>query len=356
MSQTAVFRMERIGLVMEPDPSIPEEVEGTLNPAVARGPDGALYIFPRIVGKGNHSRIGIGRIRFDDAGDPTGVERLGYALEPAEPYELRPSEGTGGCEDPRVTFIEPLGLYAMTYSAWGPNGPRVALAISEDLFQWRRLGITDFDTSSDTLYGVEFDEYHNKDAALFPRAVTAPDGTESLAMIHRPVYTEDDVPHGVADLRPSMWISYTPLEAVRGETRALTRWGQNRVLIDPEYPWEELRIGGGTQPVLTPLGWVLVYHGASGTIPLDPSVPKQVRYCAGVLVLDEHDLSRVLYRSAMPVLEPETPEEMEGMVNDVVFPEGADLREDGSIDVYYGMADSRIGAARLWLPERLPPG
>ncbi|MBA2364171.1 MAG: glycosidase [Chloroflexia bacterium] len=356
MSQTAVFRMERIGLVMEPDPSIPEEMEGTLNPAIARDPDGTLYMFPRIVGKKNYSRVGIARVRFDDAGAPVGVERLGYALEPEEDYELRPEEKTGGCEDPRVTFIEPLGLYAMTYSAWGPHGPRIAVAISEDLMQWRRLGIVDFDMATDLLYGVEFDEYHNKDAAIFPRAVTAPDGTESLAMIHRPVYTEDDVPHGVADLRPSMWISYLPLEAVRSDIVELTRWGQSSVLIDPEYPWEELRIGGGTQPVLTPLGWVLVYHGASGTIPLDPSVPKQVRYSAGVLVLDEHDLSRVLYRSAMPVLEPETPDETEGMVNDVVFPEGSDLREDGTIDVYYGMADSRIGAARLWLPENLPPG
>jgi len=41
-----------------------------------------------------------------------------------------------------------------------------------------------------------------------------------------------------------------------------------------------------------------------------------------------------------------------------VFPTGADRRIDidrpGRIDVYYGMADSRIGVARLDVPDTLP--
>jgi predicted GH43/DUF377 family glycosyl hydrolase len=44
----------------------------------------------------------------------------------------------------------------------------------------------------------------------------------------------------------------------------------------------------------------------------------------------------------------------------VVFPTGIDRRDDlgkpERFDVYYGMADSRIGVARLDLPEVLPPG
>lgn len=358
MSQTttAPFELERLGIVMEPDPAIPEEAEGTLNPGAARGRDGHLYLFPRTVGRNNYSRIGIARVLFDDAGNPTGVERLGYALEPSEPYELRPREGTGGCEDPRVTYVEPLDTYVMCYAAWGPHGPRVAIAVSDDLMDWRRLGVADFEPDRDPLYGVEFDEYHNKDATFFPRAVTAPDGRAALAMMHRPVYTEEDIPRGVDDLRPSMWISYCPLEAAQHDERALTHMRMHHVLIDPEHPWEALRIGGGTQPVLTPLGWLVVYHGASGFIPTDPALPKQVHYCAGALVLDEHDPLRVLYRSENPTLCPETPEETQGVVNDVVFPEGADDRGDGRVDIYYGMADTRIGAARLHVPEQLPAG
>ena len=92
---------------MEPEPGNPNEVEGVLNPAAARGPDGELYLFPRLVAKGNYSRIGIARVRFNDAGDPIGVERIGIALEPEADYERRP-DGGGGCEDPRVTYVEPL--------------------------------------------------------------------------------------------------------------------------------------------------------------------------------------------------------------------------------------------------------
>ena len=99
------FRLKRIGMIMEPEPGNPQEVEGVLNPAAARGPDGQLYLFPRLVAEGNYSRIGIARVRFDEAGDPTGVERLGIALEPEAEYERR-SDGGGGCEDPRVTFVD----------------------------------------------------------------------------------------------------------------------------------------------------------------------------------------------------------------------------------------------------------
>src|ERR1035438_7623726 len=69
------FELQRLGLVMEPEPGNSQEVEGVLNPAAARGPDGNLYLFPRLVAQGNYSRIGIARVRFNAAGDPVGVER-----------------------------------------------------------------------------------------------------------------------------------------------------------------------------------------------------------------------------------------------------------------------------------------
>ena len=44
-----------------------------------------------------------------------------------------------------------------------------------------------------------------------------------------------------------------------------------------------------------------------------------------------------------------------GQIANVVFPTGIDRRDDlgmpDRLDVYYGMADSRIGVARLDLPE-----
>jgi predicted GH43/DUF377 family glycosyl hydrolase len=45
-------------------------------------------------------------------------------------------------------------------------------------------------------------------------------------------------------------------------------------------------------------------------------------------------------------------------VDGVVFPTGIDRRDDlrrpDRFDVYYGMADDRIGVARMIVPEHLP--
>lgn len=355
--QVAPYTLERIGVIMAPDPSIPEESEGVLNPAVARGRDGELYLLPRIVGPNNYSRVGLARVLFDDAGEPRDVERLGYVLEPEMEYELRPEQGDGGCEDPRVTYVEPLDLYVMAYAAHGPRGPRVALAVSEDLRSWDRLGVADFEPDVDPLYGVEFDELHNKDAAFFPTTLRAPNGEPSLVLMHRPVYSEADLPENVDDHRPSIWISYCALEPARRDPTNLTRLRMHHVLIDPEHDWDAIRLGGGTEPVLTPHGWFTIYHGATGSLSEGEGPHrKSMVYSAGALLLDRDDPLKVLYRSPQPIMAPETPEETAGIVANVIFPTGIDEREGGRYDVYYGMADERIGVAKLQLPDRSPAG
>ncbi len=158
----AGFQLRRLGLIMEPEPGNPLEVEGVLNPAGVRGPNGQFYLFPRLVARDNYSRIGIARVKFNDAGDPASVERLGIALEPEADYERRP--GGGGCEDPRITFVKRFQRYVMTYTALSPIGPRIALAVSEDLFHWRRLGLATFAPYR----GIDFVNVDNKDASLFP--------------------------------------------------------------------------------------------------------------------------------------------------------------------------------------------
>ena len=85
------FNMKRLDLIVEPEPGNAYEVGGILNPAAARGPDGELYLFPRIVAENNYSRIGILKVLFDDRGEPCGVERMGIALEPEMDYEMRPN-------------------------------------------------------------------------------------------------------------------------------------------------------------------------------------------------------------------------------------------------------------------------
>ena len=351
------FEMERIGVVMRPDPENPREAWGVLNPGGTRGPDGDYYLFPRSVAEGNYSRIGRARVIFDAAGNPASAERLGYALEPHEPYEVTMRLG-GGVEDPRVTYLHPLRLYVMTYTAYTPHHPRIALAVSRDLVEWTRLGPLHFATGDD-----EFDlnECGNKDGLIFPDVVHDPRGRPSMAIIHRPTYAMRHhhlgarvvLPPAGAEHLENIWISYAPLEHAHADIRRLTHVCEHRVLMAPLADWESLKIGGGAPPVRLPYGWLLLYHGVSGW-QAPEGEGKRVRYCAGAAVLDLNDPTNVLYRSPRPVLEPLLPEEMQGIVPSVVFPTATDLRDEGRLDVYYGGADSVVGAARLTIPAELP--
>ena len=354
------FKLQRLGMIMEPEPGNPHEVGGVLNPGAVRGPDGGLYLFPRLVASGNYSRIGIARVRFDGAGDPSGVERLGIALEPEAGYELRP--GGGGCEDPRVTLVEPLKRYIMTYTEFSPLGPRIAMAESEDLFHWKRLGLATYAH----WHGIELGNVDDKDASLFPVAIPDSTGKLELGMLHRPLFAgtmpKETARHpGMRDVdldRESIWISYCPPAL---KSRAPDRLGQftsHHRLATPVSPWERLKIGAGTPPILTKHGWLIVYHGVSELAVAGGGHP--LCYSAGVMVLSKQHPRLIRYRSIQPVLTPMLPEERDGAVANVVFPTGIDRRDDlgtpDRCDVYYGMADNRIGVARLDLPERLPAG
>lgn len=316
------YALERIGVVMEPDPNDPQEAWGVLNPASARGADGDLYLFPRLVAQGNYSRVGRTRVVFGND-VPLSVERLGIALEPEEEWEAR------GVEDPRITFINRLGLYLMTYTAFGPEGPRVAIAASTDLEQWERYGLVEF--------GGGLDSYDNKDAAFFPEPVATPDGRSAYALLHRPANEQ----------RPGIWISFAPADEVERDPRKIVQVEDHRRVAAPQEPWEELKIGAGPPPVRTDEGWLLVHHGVSGRLEDGVELQPAVRYCAGAMMLDLKEVWQVVSRTREPLLEPETGPERQGIVPNVVFPTALDERGDGSADVFYGMADSRIGAARL---------
>lgn len=345
--------------MMEPLPGEANELEGVLNPAAARGRDGQLYLFPRLVGKGNYSRIGIARVLFDKSGDPVGVERMGIALEPEADYELRP-DGQGGCEDPRVTYVEALQHYVMTYTAFTPRGPRIAIARSNDLFNWERVGLAKFHDYK----GTSFDGIDDKDSSVFPTFVSDPDGQPSIALLHRPLFpgsrpeekVESSTPEPQNPDHESIWISYWHMDA-KSRLPKGNRFVANRRLARPEAAWEQLKIGGGAPPVPCRHGWLLVYHGVHEK---DGSTPEKRKLCysAGVMVLAKDHPHRILYRSPEPVLTPETPQELTGMVDGVVFPTGVDRRDDigrpDRFDVYYGMADDRIGVGRLTVPEMLP--
>jgi predicted GH43/DUF377 family glycosyl hydrolase len=347
---TVPYRLTRLGVVMTPNPGEPLEELGVLNPASGRDPDGRLYLLPRIVASGNVSRVGLAEVVVEN-GVPVGVERRGVVLAPDEGWER--GANNAGVEDPRTTWVPSLGLHVMTYVAYGPLGPRLALAVSSDLTSWRRLGPVQFGYQPDL--DTDLNLFPNKDAVFFPEPVPDPDGRPSYAMLHRPMWDLGwfrpgetvHLPAGVTDERPGIWISYVPADEGVADVGALTRPRGHRCVAMSQYDFEELKIGAGPPPLRVEEGWLLIHHGVSGHIPPGfGGTGVNAAYAAGAMVLDPADPSRVLARTSEPILAPETEEERDGTVPNVVFPTAIEEVE-GVRFVFYGMADSKIGVARL---------
>jgi predicted GH43/DUF377 family glycosyl hydrolase len=352
---TAVFvpyELTRLGVIMTSEAGNDLEVEGVLNPASGYAPDGALYLLPRLVAAGNVSRVGLARVVLTD-GVPVGVEREGVVLAPDARWER--GAASAGTEDPRVTWIEALSLHVMSYVAYGPMGPRPALAVSANLRDWRRLGPLHF------VYQPELDLdlnlFPNKDVVFFPEPVSGPDGVPSFAMLHRPMWDLGWVrdgegvhlPAGITDERLGIWISYVPVEDVQANINNLVFQRSSALVAMPEYDFEELKIGAGPPPIRVEEGWLLVHHGVKGSLAkIRKWNYKQegLSYAAGAMILDAVDPSKVLARTSEPILAPETAAETSGTVPNVVFPTALEA-VDGVRYVFYGMADRRIGVARL---------
>jgi predicted GH43/DUF377 family glycosyl hydrolase len=281
-------------------------------------------------------------VQFDAEGNPAGVQRLAHALEPVESYEYK------GVEDARVTFVPELDQYLMNYVAVGDDGPRVALAVSNDLKTWERRGLTKFAHER----GVDFGNLDNKDAFVIPKIIKDPSGRDSLAMIHRPDFQVNSrnpgnrLPDGITEKRPSIWISYTPLTGTKSDLSNICEFGQHRMVAGPMHDWEKVKIGAGPPPVETAEGWLMISHGVDGRYDEAGTLHGR-RYTAGAMLLDKEDPSKLTYRSSRPILAPDGSDELKGAVDNVVFPTAVDDRGGGRVDVYYGMADSRIGVGML---------
>jgi predicted GH43/DUF377 family glycosyl hydrolase len=208
-----------------------------------------------------------------------------------------------GFEDARVVWLEELGTYAITCTAYGPAGPSVYLALTDDLIEV---------TAARVVQPPE-----DKNAALFPRRF---DG--DWLMLHRPV--------SGATRGADIWMSRSrDLEAWRAPLRVMSRRSGGW--------WDAARIGIGPPPIERPEGWLLVYHGVRQTT-------AGAVYRAGVCLLDRDDPSRLLGRAPDWILTPDAPYERVGDVNNVVFPCGC-VTDGDEIVVYYGAADTCVGRA-----------
>ena len=228
---------------------------------------------------------------------------------PALLYDGERPEEEWGLEDPRITHVEELGHWIVAYTAFGPAGPGVSLARTEDFRSFERLGPVM--TPDD------------KNAALLPRRIGG-----DWVLFHRPTSVEG------ADV----WLSRSSdLRSWRSPERVLNRrrggW------------WDSARVGMGPPPLETEDGWLVVYHGVRQTV-------AGGLYRAGLALLDRDDPSVVLRRSDEWVLGPSADYEVTGDVPNVVFPCGLVHDEDAdTLFLYYGAADTRVGLATAALSD-----
>ncbi len=214
--------------------------------------------------------------------------------------------GYGGIEDPRITKIDET-IY-MTYVAYdGINPPRVALtSISEGDFHSQNWNWKDAVLISPP--GLV-----DKNACILPEKIGG-----KYVIFHR--------------IFPDILVDFVDNLEFDG-----TKFLKGEYKIEPrEDYWDSRKIGIGATPIKTDDGWLLIYHAVGDK---DPG-----RYKIGAMILDHNNPTKVLYRTKMPVIEPDEHYENEGYKSGVVYPCGAVKLKDDLI-VYYGGADTVVCAA-----------
>lgn len=124
-----------------------------------------------------------------------------------------------------------------------------------------------------------------------------------------------------------------------GRSRHLHFWYDYATLLEPQQPWELVKIGNCGSPIETPAGWIVLTHG----------VGPVRRYCIGAVLLDLHNPQHIIGRLRQPLLEP-LESEREGYVPNVAYTCGA-LRHRDLLIVPYAMSDTRSGIASCRVDE-----
>ena len=275
----------------------PYAVNSVFNPGATLLPDGTTLLLCRVEDRRGLSHLTVAR-------SVNGIDNWQIDSRPtfaADPINF--PEELWGVEDPRITYIEELNKYAVVYTAYTRDGPGVSLALTEDFSQFERMGV---------IMAPE-----DKDAALLPRRI---DG--QWALIHRPVSAP----------RAHMWISFS---------ENLYHWGRHKLMLEARRGawWDANKIGLSPPPILTPKGWLVIYHGvrqtAAGAI-----------YRLGLALFDLMNPEVCLKRGDEWIFGPEETYERRGDVDNVVFPCGTTIAPDGdTVRLYYGAADTSIAMA-----------
>jgi predicted GH43/DUF377 family glycosyl hydrolase len=104
--------------------------------------------------------------------------------------------------------------------------------------------------------------------------------------------------------REFIWLSYSHLNPEKNDQRQPARFTSHHPLATPIHPWEALKIGAATPPVLTKLGWMFLYHGISEGKIL-PQAKNNICYLASLMIMSDKDRCAIIYRSVEPILKPD---------------------------------------------------
>jgi predicted GH43/DUF377 family glycosyl hydrolase len=324
--------------ILSPDSGHPWESLVVTNPGAVRDPvTGKILLLYRCAGDDPEHVV-----RF---GLAESVDGIHFVRSDANPVFEPSREGhfDAGCvEDPRITPFgdEFLVTYACRHSPPGQywlnegnpvrppafpefypaklrgNLTTTALAVTRDFRFWRRLGpITD-------------PRIDDRDVYFFPEKIGG-----KFWMIHRPM---EWTGARFGTEHPAMWIN---------SSEDLLHWDSStsRLLAKAQADWE-VKIGGNTPPIRTPLGWLTLYHGKG----------PDGFYRLGALVLDAENPAVVRYRTRDWLAEPEHEYETMGCydMGGVIFPCGKVVLDD-TLYVYYGAADKYVGLATCSFSELL---
>jgi predicted GH43/DUF377 family glycosyl hydrolase len=303
--------------IIEPRPDVFWEMKATFNPAAVMA-GGRIHLLYRAIGHDDMSTLGYAASE-DGVAISERPETVAFAHrnKGSRPLVTVPkinylSGGgcAGGSEDPRLVLIAEDARLYLTYTAFdGWGSVRIALAsIAEDDFLHQRWAW------SDPVFLSPPGEVH-KNWVLFPEKING-----KYAILH--------------SLSPDVQIAYVDdLAEFQDDDRNIeSRYAR----ATDRAVWDNWVRGAGPPPIKTHLGWLLFYHA------MDVKDPN--RYKLGAMILDKDDPTKVLYRSRVPILEPEEWYENNGWKSGVVYSCGAVVK-NGELYVYYGGADAVVCVA-----------
>lgn len=305
-----IVRRDLQNPIISPDIEKPWEM-AAFNPCPIRK-DGVLHVVYRAQGRPDPLLNNVGVSTVGHATEMTGVFSGGTQLiVPSEPWDAF------GCEDPRVTYFE--GRYYIFYTAlggipFGPQNIKIGCAVSDDLTHIvEKHLVTPFNSKAMALFP---ERVNGKIAVLLTAHTDEPPGRFGIALAD-----------SIEQLwEPSFWHAWHDDNF------------EKRLLHIRRHPEDQMEVGA--PPVLTDLGWLVMYSYISDYY------TRGRTFGIEALLLDRSDPYRVIGRTHNPILVPEEAYELYGMVPDVVFPSGATVESD-TLTLYYGAADTVCARAQL---------